>query len=70
MAKNITPAPISRQECVAMIDSLGLRAEFSDLVGDERTPEEYLAEYGHLEPELWQNLLNDLCGLAVVGKNP
>jgi len=47
-----------RNDVIAAIDAAGKRDEFITVWG--RTPEEYFDEYAYKEPDIWQDVLDDL----------
>lgn len=56
VSENLVPG--SRSEAIRTVYRKGWGAYFVDVFG--RTPEDYFAEYAHLEPEIWLNALRDL----------
>lgn len=48
----------SRKEAIDLIDKYGKREIFEKEW--RRTPEEYFADYGYKEPDIWCSLLADL----------
>ena len=52
------PALRNREQIVEIIDAAGRRPMFEAVF--ERTPEDYFDEYAYKEPDIWQDVLNDL----------